>query len=579
MIKKLFGSCLVMMLLCVNAQAQSLNATVNRSQIPEGETFLLTLEYDGAKVNEAPDLAPLEKDFNVYSVSNSYRTNIINGNMSQSVQWNLVLMPKTSGELTIPALSLGNLQSNPVKITVGKAAEITTADSKQPRFAIKAEVDNKNPYVQQQVNYTLTILDTGGLQGNEPIFVGTNSNDWIIKNLGAPSIKNVVIDGKNIREIKFHFAFFPQRSGELMLPEAKFNGFYQSQNPRRTDPFADIFGDDMMIAGFGLADVFASRTPVVLAAKPIALNVRPAAPQNNGSWWIPAEEVRLFAQWEPENPHFKVGEAVNRTIYLQATGVIDTQLPDIKFPMQRDLKQYPEKPQTRMEVQNGQVVSLKKISTVYIPNQAGKITIPAINIDWFNVKTNTMEKAILPEVSINVSPAANQSETPTAEEESPVTSPIIQQQPQKIDNQIVEVAKVDDTKLYLLLFGAFILGIGISYLFIRPKKEDGENNKIHNYKRYIISKAEEKDYRALRDGILEWAAHKYKLEKISNLNEVGRLTQNKEFMAELDKLTAILYADSNIDWNAQKFIKTFEKVYKQKARKKNDDKLLPELYR
>ena len=90
--------------------------------------------------------------------------------------------------------------------------------------------------------------------------------------------------------------------------------------------------------------MFATRNPVVLNTKPIEVNVRPIPPANNGNWWLPAESVKLYAEWSPQRPVFKVGEAVSRTVYLKAVGVVENQLPDIKFRDVAGLKQYPEKP-------------------------------------------------------------------------------------------------------------------------------------------------------------------------------------------------------------------------------------------
>ena len=43
--------------------SQTFDATVNRNKIPEGETFLLTLELKNAQTDNTPDLSVLDKDF------------------------------------------------------------------------------------------------------------------------------------------------------------------------------------------------------------------------------------------------------------------------------------------------------------------------------------------------------------------------------------------------------------------------------------------------------------------------------------------------------------------------------------
>ena len=503
--KKIFLALFLIVFLCDSASAQALRAKVNRPQLPEGETFMLSLELDDTDTSETPDLSVLEKDFTIYSVSNAYRTNIINGVMSKAYQWNLVLIPNKSGDLIIPPIKVGKYQSNPLQIKVFAAgSNINAPDAQnpnQPRFKIEATVDNKTPYVQQQINYVLTIYDTGGLQGEEPVFVGNVNDDWIIKSLSDPQITTKVINGRNIREIKFYYALFPQKSGTLEIPAAKFNGFYLTKE-RRSNPFDSMFNDDLFIAGFGMTDVFATRNPVVLTTEPILVSVKPAAPENNGKWWLPATDVSLAAEFNPAQPQFKVGEAVNRTIYLKATGVAETQLPEIRFADSNGLKQYPEKPETLMKVEGGKVVSLEKIANVYIPTEAGKRHLPAITIDWFNVNTHKMEKAILPAVTIDVLPNAESAPVQNAPLPStPNATSVPASQP-----QIVE--QISQEKIFLYAGSAFILGILVSWLLMKLFKRKNTAT-IHNYKKYVIEKAKEKDLRAVRDGLLGWAADFY----------------------------------------------------------------------
>ena len=106
--------------------------------------------------------------------------------------------------------------------------------------------------------------------------------------------------------------------------------------------------------------------------------VKPIPAGNGNKWWLPAENVELYAEWDPARPVFKEGEAVTRNIYLKAQGVIENQLPNITFSESAKLKQYPEKPATETVVDKGHIVSVKKIANVYIPNGSGEAVIPAV---------------------------------------------------------------------------------------------------------------------------------------------------------------------------------------------------------
>lgn len=565
--KKLFLILGLCFLIFGNAAAQTFEAKVNRSSLPEGETFLLTVELEGATSNKTPDFEALNDDFTIYSVANAYRTNIINGNVSTSQQWNLVLMPNKSGKLTIPAIGLENYKTQPLTINVGDAgtsAKTTTQSENRPKYTIAAEVDNKKPYVQQQINYTLILQDSGGLQGEEPTFQATNDNDWIIKSLGAPEISTQNINGANVREIKFHYALFPQRSGQLEIPAVRFNGYYLS-GERRTDPFANLFNDDMFIGGFGMADVFATRTPVILAAKPIKINVLPAAKENGEHWWLPAENVKLYAEFKPEQPKFAVGEAISRNIYLQATGVIDSQLPELKFASASGVKQYPEKPQTAMSVDKGKIIALEKVANVYIPTEAGKVTLPEISVNWFNVKSGKMEKAILPAMTVAV---AGESTTP-----EPQTT-MSDKQPIAPKTEIT----AQNNSLSLQLGIAFALGvllclliIGLGKLLVKLRR--------HDYVRIISHAAKTGDIYAVRDNLLAWANNRFAGRRILSLQDIDATVGDKEFRCELDKLSEALYSKNGQDWNGSLFLRVFKRICKQKKGFSNNYEPLPKLYK
>lgn len=582
--KKILGILCFSMFFSFQAHAQVLEAKVNRDPIPQGEAFILSLTLDGAQTNMSPDVSVLEKDFKVYSITQSTNIKIVNGRRSENQQWNIGLIANRAGSIEIPAIQLGNIASSPLTVHIVDANQAlqsaSSASENLPKFSIKGQIDNSSPFVQQQINYTLSVYDTGGLQGQEPQFITGGQNDWIIKNTASPTVESKVINGKTIREIKFYYALFPQKSGVLQTPRVRFNGYYLTKGKRGYDPFEDLFNTGLSGSGFSFSDMFATRNPISLVAEPITVNVQAIPAANNGNWWLPAQKVELFSEWEPQNPIFKVGEAVNRTVYLKATGVIDTQLPNIKFADVAGIKQYPEKPVSEMAVDNHKIVAIKKIADVYIPNQTGKVTIPTVQVPWFNVATQKMETAALPAMTVNILPGAE----PEAETVATAPAPVVQD-----SNEINNAAPLSQNTVtpesqnwtYLWAGLAFILGLAISYLLFRPKKQSSCEGKetIKDYKKYIIAKASDKDFRALRDALIEWTAQQNPQEKVNNLKDVIRLIPNPDFEVEVARLMEALYSNNNNDWNADKFIETFKKVYPLNHKEKSSEEILPKLYK
>ena len=568
--KKIFLIALICCFLSIEAWAQSFEATVNRTTVPEGETFVLTLDLKDVDSNASPDLSGLAKDFTTFSVSNGYRTNIINGAVSKSRQWNLVLMPNQTGSLTIPSLEVAGYKTQPITLSVVPAGSedqlVSSQADNSPKFKMTGNVDNTTPYVGEQINYQLKLYDAGGLQGDAPSFV-SSSDDFVIKNLGEPKIETKIVNGQTLREITFNYALFAQKSGELTIPPMRFNGYYLTKTTR-TDPFARFFDDEQFFAGFGLNDVFASRTPVVLNTKPLKLNVKPQAKGAQG-WWVPAKEVKLSAEFEKGKPEFKVGEAVSRTIYLKAVGVLDSQLPEISFPAVKGLKQYPEKPVTDMALEGDDVVSYARITNVYIPETSGQITLPEIKLKWFNTQTNSSEITSLPAVTVKVAPSSS---SPQKDIVADTSASNVAAQPVQV------IEQVNNQMVIWYLVIAFVCGIILTLLLGKILAKVAHPSL--NHKKAVIAAAKAKDLHLLREELLLWATSEFPRHKITNLQDVSDIFDNLSFNKELDKLRETLYSDDAKDWDNKEFLKNFEQISKHiKKHKRTKNEPLPKLYK
>ncbi|MBQ8465823.1 MAG: protein BatD [Alphaproteobacteria bacterium] len=568
-----------------NVWAQNLKAYANRTEVPQGETFILTLETDDDKTSDSPDLSVLEKDFNVYSVGSAFQSSYVNGKTSHSRQWQIVLMPKNSGKIEIPAIKVGSMQSEPIVLNVASAqlakqAQKADETAQKPSFAVDSEIDNKNPYVQQQVNYSFKIYDTGGLNGDAPVLMDNGHNDWVVKSLGSPEVKSKVINGRQLREITFKYALFPQKSGILKTPEFEFNGYYLTRSRRGSEPFDDIFNSGFFKMGF--TDMFATRNPVVLRTESIDVEVKPVPAANGGYWWLPASQVSLSAEWENKNPIFRVGEAVSRSVYLKASGVMETQLPDVKFEEIAGAKQYPENPVAMSSENNGTIISVKKFSNVYIPEQSGEMIIPEVSIDWFNTHSGKIEKAILPAQKVMVFPAVAGAETSMTE-----TSEIVPIEPKETDvpvsyensqKQINGMLKSQWlTGLWIAL--AFVLGLLFSYLLFGRRVSSEKHHNVSFYVKQIEKNARREDYKALRNSLLEWAKAVYSEVVISNLDDVTAQVKEKELKEQIEQIGTALYSPKKSDFKSDAFIKAFQSEMKKQKKNKKKAEPLPKLYK
>ena len=140
-------------LLMSGAALATVTTDVDRTNVELNESFTLEITTD-ADADLQPDVSVLDKDFYVGQGSQLSNTTIINNQMQHSMTWTYVLMPKHTGTLTIPPITLGKEQSKPIVVTV-----------KEPEYAppgeadvfVTSDVDDSETYVQAQVLLTVKI--------------------------------------------------------------------------------------------------------------------------------------------------------------------------------------------------------------------------------------------------------------------------------------------------------------------------------------------------------------------------------------------------------------------------------------
>ncbi len=139
----------------------TVSASLDASQIAAGDTVQLTLEHDG-QASGQPDVAPLERDFDILGTSSSTSIELINGSASEKTEVVLTLAPKVTGHLTIPSLSWNGERSQPLALTVaGPGSTGQPGVSGAPSVAkvfIETSTTPERPYVQAAVHLTVRLF-------------------------------------------------------------------------------------------------------------------------------------------------------------------------------------------------------------------------------------------------------------------------------------------------------------------------------------------------------------------------------------------------------------------------------------
>lgn len=359
------------------AQALVVSASVDTTEVRLGETLRLTLRIDESNKGKEPDFSVLEPDFRLLNKQFGSNTRLTNRGINTETNWVITLLPKRKGSVTIPAINFDGVQSKPITLNVIDQPQQTTAQTSQQLVFLEAEVDATEVYVQQQVIFTLRLYKRTEL--HDPSLVMPDVESAVQEKLGSPRSFSKVVDGRDYEVIENRFAYFPQKSGTLVIPPAELNATIAVGGSGFLDPFLGMMGKQIRRESNG-----------------IEIKVRPKPdgyPANAA--WLPTRHVTVEETIKPDKQSFKVGEPITRVVSIEAAGVAASLLPPLPVPEGKGFKVYPEPAESR-GLPDAKGVTSRRVEThAYIPTQPGSLTLPTVEIPYWNVQEDRLDKVVL----------------------------------------------------------------------------------------------------------------------------------------------------------------------------------------
>ena len=372
----------------------TITVQADRNPVAADESFSLTFGADGG-VDDDPDFSPLEALFTILSQSQNSSIQIINGQVRSEKQWVVQLMARQVGRVLIPAIAFGKDRSPTLELEVVKGQP--QAVKGDGELFLEVTVDREQSYPQAQLIYTVKLFRAVNISNaslSEPEISGIRA---VVRKLGSDSEYETQRGRQRYLVIERRYAIYPEGEGELTINPLQFEAQIASSTKQR----------------FGLS--LFNTTPQQLkrvSSKALHINVLPIPPDYRGQFWIPATDLLLEEQWPDGVEQLTVGEPVTRTLILKAEGLMPSQLPELplKLPDQGG-KYYPDQP-TLDEQQGGRGITGQRTERVaIIPTQAGRLTLPAIELQWWDTRQQLQRQVSLPARTFVVVAAA--SEPPT----------------------------------------------------------------------------------------------------------------------------------------------------------------------
>lgn len=531
----------------------SVSASIDANPVMSNESIVLTVVANDSVERDALDTSPLLTDFMIARSEVSSQTSIVNFNTSKTTRWQIVLIPRKKGNLTIPSLSINGYQSQAINVEVIEPG--SKGSPVQQDIFISAELSSHDVYVQQLITLTVKLhvgvqLQRGSL--TEPSLPGAT-----IEQIDKDQESNGIVNGKRYRIIERTYAITPEKSGDLTLDTPMFSGDIMVQSQRRSGFLS-----------------FGETKPVNVLGEQLALKVRPipdSFPVDANNSWLPSELLTLHQEWQPQPSEFFVGEPITRTITLTAAGLGKAQLPQLVMNAPAGLKIYPDQAELHSSFTKERLISQKRQNFALVASRAGDYELPKMTIAWWNTVTNQYQQAILPAQTIkvkanpNAAQVATATNTPAAIENS--TGRISESNSALVAKPIIIEKSSNLQWLFLILWllTAFAWMSHVWYLKRASKTSKQTVKSANNHYLELMAACKKNQAEQALNLILPWLntlSQQQDNIEITTLSDAIAQVNNQLFTCAIEEIQQHLYGKktSNDSWLGENLLKAIQQV-------------------
>jgi len=564
----------IITLLCISllifsglASAAAIQVSSDRNPVGLNESFQLVYTSTES-VDDDPDFSALEKYLDILNRSQSSNVSIINGRYSSTKTWTLTVMARQVGVINLPPIQFGSDQSASYKLTVKATAKNQQAQS---GFYTRIRVDQEQVYAQQQLVITQQLFSDKNLSAYGLGELDFNGMDVISQSLGEEKQYKTRVGDRAYLVIERNYALFPQVSGLLKISPV----LAEARMGRGSSSFFDSFGQSNVVR--------ARSNAVDVAVLPVPKN-------SHVNPWLPAKDFQLLEQWPQNPPEFVQGEPLTRTLSIKAEGLTAAQLPVLPDISIEGLKQYPDQALLN-DIKNDTGITGYRLEKVaLIPTEAGQITLPAIEIPWWNTTTQQREVARIAARTINVQASTAtipEPQTPQVAQQGNTQEEPAQQETQTQQHLIDKPTSSNLWFILTLVFGSGWLVTIIAWFIIHNKKDNLlaidltrsalPLKKVFNQ---LKTACEKKDAAECRGQLLLWAQALLTDQDIRNLQDLSQFA-SATLNEELAKIDARLYGGQKPDIKFTVIVEQAEKMMREDIKKSRESKpqLLEPLYK
>ncbi len=546
------------------AMAEGLEVTPDRTRIYEGETVTLTVEgsmkieinldnlFDIGNANlPSPDIEKVEDDFEIVGQNQRYSIRTVNNEMRGEITWTYQLLPRSTGTLTIPALTFKGDKSEPVTIEVVEGSPPGDTGASRDAF-IELSTDKDELYVQEQMVFTVKLFFRGNLIRGD---LSTPEHpDALIEPLGKQREYTASVGDQRYRVVERRYAIYPQTAGTLELGAIHFEG--QARDSAGQLRF--------------LRD----------SKRLFDIPVKPVPDTYTGDTWLPASKLTLSSRGLESLDSVESGQSLTRTLTMTADGLPPSALPSLPADMPGGIRLYPEPEQRDSGISGDGIVSTLTQVNALVPVQTGQVTLPAITVEWWDTRNDTQRTARIPARTLTVeqagagqaiAPATTPPESGGTDEASSNPEP---------DNSTTPWAWIS----LILALGWLATTAGLLWYSKRkpsvPRAVNSDSQSAGDASLFRqLCTAADRGLPSTLQLLPRWVGSHYQRSDVHSAVEAAQVTGDGELVDEIQRLQNYLYSGETFSWDGRALVAAIRRVKADKGQPAGStDRHLPPFY-
>ena len=372
------------------AQSQDVEvrAFLSAPQVGVGRQFVLNVEVTGTQQLDTDPVLPDMEDFARYlGAGTSTSMQMVNGRTSVAVTYQYRFQALNDGTFEIGAVQVAaagrTLETDPVTVVVSDAPPPPgedpgdSGDGIAPEdLFIETEVSRARAFENEPVVVEYRIFTRLPVESYTITALPQATGFWTeeLEQSEAPQVERVVRDGSEyVTAVVRRVALFPTGSGTKTLDPLSVEAQVRVRDRRGLDPFGDIFNR---------SGLFDRRVPVAVASRPVTIEVLPVPPAGRpGSFQ--GHVGQLDVSVSVDRASVDANEAVTFRVDLTGTGNLRSLAPpEIDFPDEFEV--FPPETSDRIAAGGGSVQGSRGFEYVLIPRAPGTLTIPPVEVSYFD---------------------------------------------------------------------------------------------------------------------------------------------------------------------------------------------------